>query len=116
MIPWTLILHSKLLAGDIKQAFLHIVISEIERDSMRFLWVNDLQHKETALAWRYSEMYAQKYPKCVEQLTGGIDIHDINIVGDTVEETQVIKEQAKERSREATRSRGDQTICTANYG
>ena len=35
-----------LLAGDIKQAFLQIVIRETERDALRFLWINDLHSKE----------------------------------------------------------------------
>ena len=76
-----------LLAGDIKQAFLQIVIREIERDVMRFLWINDLQRKEM-MVYRMTraifglgpspfllgggtlnvhlEKYAQQYPQCVE--------------------------------------------------
>ena len=35
-----------LLAGDIKQAFLQIVIKETERDVLRFLWINSLAAKK----------------------------------------------------------------------
>jgi hypothetical protein len=93
-----------LLAGDIKQAFLQIVIREIERDVMRFLWINDLQRKEM-MVYRMTramfglgpspfllggtlnvhlEKYAQQYPQCVEELSEGTYLDDINIGGDTV--------------------------------
>ncbi len=104
-----------LLAVDIKQAFLQIVIREIERDVMRFLWINDLQHKEMMVYHMtramfglgpspfllggtlnvHLEKYAQQYPQCVEELSEGTYVDDINIGGDTVEETKVLKEQAK---------------------
>ena len=105
-----------LLAGDIKQAFLQIVIREIERDAMRFLWINDLQHKKMA-TYRMTramfglgpspfllggtlhvhlEKYAEQYPQCVEELSEGTYVDDINIGGDTMEETHALKEQAKE--------------------
>ena len=35
-----------LLVCDNKQAFLHIVIREIDQDVTRVLWINDLQQKE----------------------------------------------------------------------
>jgi hypothetical protein len=35
-----------LLAGDIKQVFLQIVIRETERDALRFLWINNLNTRE----------------------------------------------------------------------
>ncbi|XP_028404087.1 uncharacterized protein LOC114526759 [Dendronephthya gigantea] len=105
-----------LLAGDIKQAFLQIVIREIERDAMRFLWINNLQCKEMVV-YRMTramfglgpspfllggtlnvhlEKYAEHYPQCVEELSEGTYVDDINIGGDKVEETVVLKEQAKE--------------------
>ncbi|XP_028405809.1 uncharacterized protein LOC114528390 [Dendronephthya gigantea] len=105
-----------LLAGDIKQAFLQIVIRENERDAMRFLWINDLQCKEMVV-YRMTramfglgpspfllggtlnvhlEKYAEHYPQCVEELSEGTYVDDINIGGDKVEETVVLKEQAKE--------------------
>ena len=40
--------------------------------------------------------YAQQYPQCVEELSKGTYVDDINIGGDTVKETKVLKEQAKE--------------------
>ncbi|CAB4021136.1 Hypothetical predicted protein, partial [Paramuricea clavata] len=42
------------------------------------------------------EKYVQQYPQCVEELSEGTYVDDINIGGDTVEETKVLKEQAKE--------------------
>ena len=105
-----------LLAGDIKQAFLQIVIREIERDAMRFLWINDLQRKEMVMYHMtrtmfglgpspfllggtlnvHLERYAQQYLQCVEELSEGTYVDDINIGSDTVEETQVLKKQVKE--------------------
>ncbi len=103
-----------LLAGDIKQAFLQIVIRETERDALRFLWINDLQSKEEKI-YRMTrvmfglgpspfilggtlnvhiEKYSQDYPVCVRELEDGTYVDDINITGDTVEETREIKENA----------------------
>ncbi len=83
---------------------------------MRFLWINDLQRKEM-MVYRMTramfglgpspfllggtlnvhlEKYAQQYPQCVEELSEGTYVDDINIGGDTVKETKVLKEQAKE--------------------
>ena len=109
-------LKSILLAGDIQQAFLQIVIREIERDAMRFLWINDLQRKEMVV-YRMTramlglgpspfllggtlnvhlEKYAEHYPQCVHELSEGTYVDDMNIGSDTVEETLLLKEQAKE--------------------
>ena len=96
-----------LLASDIKQAFLQkIVIREIKRNAMKFLWINHLQRKEMVVYRMTRAMfgvgpspfllggslnvhlvkYAQQYPHCVEELSQGTYVHDINIGGDTVEE------------------------------
>jgi hypothetical protein len=105
-----------LLAGDIKQAFLQIVIREIKRDVMRFLWINDLQRKDMMVYLMtramfglgpspfllggtlnvHLEKYAQQYPQCIEEFSEGTYYDDKNIGGDIVEETKVLKEQAKE--------------------
>ena len=103
------------LAGDVKQAFLQIVIREVDRDAMRFLWINDLQHKETVVYRMTRAMfglgpspfllggtlqvhlqeYAQEFPNCVRELIEGTYVDDLNIGGDTVMETGAMKEQAK---------------------
>ncbi|XP_028394878.1 uncharacterized protein LOC114519022 [Dendronephthya gigantea] len=103
-----------LLAGDIKQAFLQIVIKEEERDALRFLWINNLQSKEE-IVYRMTrvmfglgpspfilggtlnvhlEKYSQGYPACVRELKDGTYVDDINLGGDTVEETREMKEDA----------------------
>jgi hypothetical protein len=40
------------------------------------------------------EKYSQDYPVCVRELEDGTYVDDINITGDTVEETREIKENA----------------------
>lgn len=105
-----------LLAGDIKQAFLEIVIREIDREVMRFLCIDDLQRKEIVVYRMtgamfglgpspflvgvilnvHHEKFAQQYPECVEELSDGTYVDDINIGGDTVGNTWVLKVQAKE--------------------
>ena len=103
-----------LLAGDIKQAFLQIVIRETERDALRFLWINNLHTREekiyrmTRLMFGlgpspfilggtlnvHLEKYSQDHPICVRELKDGTYVDDINIASDTVEETREIKEDA----------------------
>ena len=103
-----------LLAGDIKQAFLQIVIKETERDVLRFLWINNLRSKEETI-YRMTrlmfgldpspfilrgtlnvhlENYSQEHSICVRELKDGTYVDDINIASDTVDETRQVKEDA----------------------
>ena len=38
-----------ILAGDIRQAFLQIVIRETERDALRFIWVDNISNKNPVI-------------------------------------------------------------------
>ena len=103
-----------LLAGDIKHAFLQIVVRETERDALRFLWINNLHSREEKI-YRMTrlmlglgpspyilggtlnvhlEKYSQDHPVCVRELKDGTYVDDINIASDTVKETREIKEDA----------------------
>ena len=103
-----------LLAGDIKQAILQIVIKETERDVLRFLWINNLRSKEetiyrmTRLMFSlgpspfilggtlnvHLENYSQEHSICVRELKDDTYVDDINIATDTVDETREVKEDA----------------------
>ena len=103
-----------LLAGDIKQAFLQIVIRETERDALRFLWLKDSHHKEIT-AFRVTralfglapspfllggtlkvhlQKFAKKYPDCVKELQDGTYVDDLNLGGNTHKEVNVLKKTA----------------------
>lgn len=100
------------LAGDIKQAFLQIVIKQIERDVLRFIWIEDLQSKKPIIyrvtramfglgpspfllggtLEQHLEKFAEQYPECVQEIRDGIYVDDINLGGNNYRETRELKE------------------------
>ena len=102
------------LAGDIKQAFLQIVIRETERDVLRFYWVEDLESKKPVIyrvtralfglgpspfllggtLEQHLEKFATQYPEQVKEIREGIYVDDINMGGSSIEEVRDLKETA----------------------
>ena len=102
------------LAGDIKQAFLQIVIREAERDALRFFWVDNLENKKTEIyrvtralfglgsspfllggtLQQHFETFEEKYPVCIAELRSGTYVDDINIGACTINETERMKQEA----------------------
>ena len=102
------------LAGDIKQAFLQIVIRETERDVLRFFWVEDLESKKPII-YRVTralfglgpspfllggtlephlDKFATQYPEQVKEIREGIYVDDINMGGSSIESVRDLKETA----------------------
>eukprot|EP00112_Aurelia_sp_Birch-Aquarium-sp1_P000365 Seg1032.2 transcript_id=Seg1032.2/GoldUCD/mRNA.D3Y31 product="hypothetical protein" protein_id=Seg1032.2/GoldUCD/D3Y31 len=102
------------LAGDVKQAFLQVVIRETERDVLRFFWVEDLEsmqpvvYRVTRALFRlgpspfllggtleqHLDKFATQYPNQVKEIREGIYVDDINMGGNNVEEIKDLKETA----------------------
>eukprot|EP00794_Sanderia_malayensis_P017215 gene17215-biopygen14817 len=102
------------LAGDMKQAFLQIVIRETERDVLRFFWVEDLENEKpfvdrvTRILFglgsspfllgrtleEHLDKFKTEYPDYVREIREGIYVDDIKMGGKNVEETKDLKESA----------------------
>ena len=102
------------LAGDIKQAFLQVVIREAERDVLRFFWVENLESKKPVIyrvtrvlfglgpspfllggtLEQHLEKFATQNPDQVREIREGIYVDDINLGGNNVEEIKDLKETA----------------------
>jgi hypothetical protein len=125
-----------LLAGDIKKAFLQIVIRETERDALRFLWINNLHTREekiyrmTRLMFGlgpspfilggtlnvHLEKYSQDHPICVRELKDGTYVDDINIINIKTYKRRRYKIIYKHCKRHSGRNERNQRRCCENPG
>ena len=101
-----------MLTGDIKQAFLQILIRESERDALRFIWVDDLESKWKTIyrvtrvlfglgpspfllngtLQQHFERYKDKHGNCIKELSDGIYVDEIHIGGNNATEVIEMKE------------------------
>ena len=104
------------LAGDIRQAFLQIVIRERERDALRFIWVDNIDDKNPVilrvtralfglgpspflLGWTLEEHFKRyeartEYKDAVQEIRGGTYVDDIHLCGQSIQQTEDSKEKA----------------------
>lgn len=98
-------LHSVVIAGDLKQAFLQVRISEPDRDAMRFHWHRNLNTKETetlrltgalfglasssfllgGVLREHLECCRERFPVEVEEILRSLYVDDLISGGETVQ-------------------------------
>ena len=104
------------LAGDIRQAFLQIIIRETERDALRFIWIDNLDDKNPVILRATRALFGlgpspfllggtleehfrkyetkPEYEDAVEEIRGGTYVDDIHLCGQNVQQTADYKEKA----------------------
>eukprot|EP00794_Sanderia_malayensis_P020984 gene20984-biopygen15490 len=103
-----------LLAGDIQQAFLQIVIRESERDALRFIWIDDLESRKQTIyrvtrvlfgltpspfllngtLQQHFDKYEETHENLIRELHNGIYVDDIHLGGKSEEEVAEMKQTA----------------------
>ena len=105
-----------ILAGDIHQAFLQIIIRETERDALRFIWVDTISNKNPVVLRATRALFGlgpspfllggtlqehlskyefkPEYEKAVKEIREGIYVDDIHLGGETIDQTSSYKEKA----------------------
>eukprot|EP00794_Sanderia_malayensis_P005066 gene5068-biopygen4123 len=101
-----------LLAGDIQQAFLQIMIREQERDALRFIWVNNTESKKPIIYQvthalcglgpnpfllggtleEYLGKFVEKHQETVQEIKDGLYFDDINLGSESIEKMKMMKE------------------------
>ena len=106
------------MAADIEKAFLMISVSEIDRDVLRFLRVDDVTEEEpkvitlrftcvvfgvssspfllNATAQYHIQRYSSSYPEVVEKITRSIYVDDIISGADTVDHAYGLYSDSKD--------------------
>ena len=105
-----------ILAGDIRQAFLQIIIRETGSDALRFIWVDDISNKNPVVLRATGTLFGlgpspflvggtlqehlskyesrPEYEEAVKEIGEGIYVDDIHLSGETTDQTSSYKEKA----------------------
>ena len=107
-----------ILCADIKRAFLKICINEIEKNYLRFYWLNNLDDVKALMLIRllfgliqstfglkgtlrtHFEKSSKKHFELIQQIKDDMYVNDIVTRGDTIEQISKIKNEATKRSSE----------------
>lgn len=116
---WSVLVRSRFhpvaLAGDLKQAFLQVRVREQDRDAMRFHWLKDLTSREVetlrftralfglsispfllgGVIKQHLQNMEPTYPEQVEEIRRSLYVDDLITGGETVTETQLLKESCE---------------------
>ena len=116
---WSVLVRNRLnpvaLTGDLRKAFLQIVIREADRDALRFHWIRDLQSTEmevlllngvitfllNGVIAQHLESIEPRYPKSVADIRKNLYVDDLISGGPTTEKAADLKRDAVEIFEEA---------------